>query len=1821
MSDGCGGQQVIAARRRSWAARLTLLFGLLTAALPASFAAPAVAVGRAVGSPRPAVGALRNSAESTGEIVARRTATSKTFTTEVDGVFRTVVSSAPVHVVDDDGSWVEPDLTLSGTDGGALAADLGRSAVRVAESSGEGWLGELTLGADSSIRFGLASASAADESVAVNEVAADPVGSSAVSYADVTGGVDVVLEAAPWGIKESLVLEGPGGPDEFVVPLELEGLTARLGARGEVELVDIPDEADPGSEDGLDTPEPAVVARIPAGWMADSAAPEPSITGGVRYELRDGSLGTELVVSLDRAWLEDPARVFPVVVDPTVTTSELDDTYVSSAFTGSPGANNENYTQLWIGKGAYYTNRSFLHFDDLAGLAGATVTSADLELYEVGTCTSGFDSVRAYGITEPWSGDLIPQIPAGHADPGHSMDPPAWWPGPSVSSPVTATVGCASNTWTSMSVTGLVTDLLDGSPRYFGIGLRAGTDDASEAAANKVRYFRSGNSVDPPKLTITWTAPSSYRTDRMSLRTSGEELAGDAQLVNSPATAGTRQGRAVAEAADVDSSAGSAVGPAVVFGTDDPLADGSGGKSSTYRDVFVAWRGTDGSRQVEQVSVKSDGSLPGLHSQSGVITDDGDKVAFDSTAALVPADENGLTGDVYLRDRGATQAAGTTSLVSRRHSDGKAGDASSWGPSIDAAGTVVAFSSNATNLVSTTDSNAKTDVYLFKPSTNSMELVSAPATTGTEGHSRGPDVAPDASTVVFESNSPRMTAESTNSSYHVYARTGIGGSPATVLVDRATDSWSTPGDPADGEAVHASVSNGGRWVVFESTATNLAVPTPGSCAKADGTGGTETCRQVYVRDTVTGTTSLVSATPSGIAANQHSRSPSISADGRYVSFRSKATDLLPSGDPSISGFGAYVVFVRDLHTGVTTLVPGSPTVAGTVDGAAPNADANPPSMSVSGRYVVQATRASNLVGQDNRSKRDENSVVTNYLDVILRDRQLPATTSTKPADWFWRPSGITGGGFQNSIAVRISDGRLALGSDTAGLHVSTDAAATWSGASAGLTADNGTVTRPWMRRIASVAWHPSSANDLYALAGQQNISPGAALLRFDAAAGVWYVVKESDTGFTFEVDGGGPNADPDPKRAAGKLIGFFGSDDLAFGSKGKVVIRRGGTWSTVALPDAAGFVTGLVIDPEAGPSGATMAYVTQRDSTADSDAGGLFHVNLTTGATPTRLESSFTDGLDLAVVDEGASSASVYVAGNLGGLTPAHWGVFRYASTLSPAWSDLTELWDVNGNGKDAADTTVDGQLRDEDARWSALDAYRDGSTTKVFVAADVLPGVNCSDPSNQIHETTYSAVRRIDVGSSITNSTLTTGTTVKDRLGHANGPRWWITGDRDCQDTRDWDDAPFGSTDGGAQPEQMLSRHQYLPSQLVVRRVSGQADQIFIAGRGGVWRSVDAGGTWFPANQGLSVTGDNDVEVDPTDPTRVVVANTDWTLFASTGDGAGISDRLLGPPVMHEPTYKNGFRVTYDTHATGSQPRLYAGFGSQQSPTAGGNVFTHLAPHAPGARDSWANGLTLPTNGSGVPYENRVVGLTVGRSGTDTVVLAALAGAGLFRWTTSGGWTGPIEPDLGGNVDTARVEFAWSTSSTVYAYDTRSGLWRSTNGGVTWVHQWARSSSAPGTGYMVASPTDPDDLYFSMADQVCFMNDADSVPDPSPDPRNGQSCLAGWAVALGSTGSPTLSKPGALSVSAAGRVYVAQREQAASQDANSGALESASALYRLSDSSVFEAVANDSGSYSSRALVPLDLEVASGGFGSSDYLYAGTAGNGVLVGVPIVLE
>jgi hypothetical protein len=393
-----------------------------------------------------------------------------------------------------------------------------------------------------------------------------------------------------------------------------------------------------------------------------------------------------------------------------------------------------------------------------------------------------------------------------------------------------------------------------------------------------------------------------------------------------------------------------------------------------------------------RVSVDSAGAQG--NSDSGgdrlAISADGRYVAFCSAATnLVTGDTNGAF-DVFVRDL----QNGTTERVNVDSTGAQTITFISHFPAISADGRYVAFQSASTNLVAG-DTNANWDVFVRDRVGGTTERVSVSSAgaqaIGTSGD-HGVSMSADGRYVAFVSGANNLVAGDTNGSWDTFVRDRQLGLTTRVSVD-------STGVQGNGTTDYAAISATGRYVAFASAATNLVA------------GDTNGVYDIFLHDRVAGTTERVSVDSAGVQGNGVSSwVPACSSDGRYVLFRSYATNLVP-GDTNASGD----LFVRDRQTATTERV--SVDSAG-VQGNGDSGD-HYQWMSPDGRYVVFQSGASNLVPGDTNGK----------YDVFVRDRQA-GTTERVSVD----SAGAQATGGHSSYASISADGHyVAFASDASNL--------------------------------------------------------------------------------------------------------------------------------------------------------------------------------------------------------------------------------------------------------------------------------------------------------------------------------------------------------------------------------------------------------------------------------------------------------------------------------------------------------------------------------------------------------------------------------------------------------------------------------------------------------------------------------------------------------------------------------------------------------------------------------------------------------------------
>jgi Tol biopolymer transport system component len=328
------------------------------------------------------------------------------------------------------------------------------------------------------------------------------------------------------------------------------------------------------------------------------------------------------------------------------------------------------------------------------------------------------------------------------------------------------------------------------------------------------------------------------------------------------------------------------------------------GDTNDTIDVFVRDRQTG---QTTRVSIASDGSQANNRSseEAPSISANGRYVAFSSDASnLVPGDTNNkLDVFVYDRQTGQTRRVSVASNGSQANND-------SFSPSISVDGRFIAFTSRASNLVAG-DTNNTIDTFLhdrdFDADGNGNGIFDEPeriqttrvsvASNGSQANdgSEGTSITPDSRFIAFSSDASNLVAGDTTNTIDVFARDRQTGQ--TTRVSIASD-----GSQANANSSEPSISANGRFVVFSSDASNLVA------------GDTNIRRDIFVHDRQTGQTTRLSVASDGSQGNGTSFTPSISLDGHYVAFYSDSNLVAEDTNNKAD------VFVYDRQTGQTRRV-------------------------------------------------------------------------------------------------------------------------------------------------------------------------------------------------------------------------------------------------------------------------------------------------------------------------------------------------------------------------------------------------------------------------------------------------------------------------------------------------------------------------------------------------------------------------------------------------------------------------------------------------------------------------------------------------------------------------------------------------------------------------------------------------------------------------------------------------------------------------------------------------------------------------------------
>jgi len=508
-----------------------------------------------------------------------------------------------------------------------------------------------------------------------------------------------------------------------------------------------------------------------------------------------------------------------------------------------------------------------------------------------------------------------------------------------------------------------------------------------------------------------------------------------------------------------------------------------------------------------KISAAPEGAPGTGDSRSASVSGDGRYVAYASASSnLVAGDTNGMQ-DIFLHDR----LGGTTKRISLG-AGGVQADGDSYAPTVSVDGAYVLFTSKATNLTEG-DANLNEDLFLYDDKLGTVQRI-AEYVPGSEFAGAG--------------SSYQISADGR---YVAYAgKTGSTGTCEIWLLDRRPNPENGKISPAklitrqkyiyETFRARLSISADGRFVAFDSRSTDI---TPDDVVSNSSTKH----REVYLYDAAKDEMTKVSRGPDGKGGNNYSYYPIISADGRYVAYLSMATNIVPADTKNTQD-----LYVYDRLNGTTELA--------SVDsgGIQPGVDVYDPSISADGRYVSFHTDGAYDPGDSGRT------------DVYIRDRLAGVTR------WI---SKTASGGNADQPADRAT-----------------------------LSADGRTIVFESKATNMEAAADPDSFTDIYAV----ELGKGASAPVWPAEAAVTAVPGAAYVSLSWpEVTGAAYYKVLQDDRIAGIVTGTsFAADGLAPGTSHRYRVAAGSAgyaWSEWSVEAAATTLT----SSETTPPGRTAANV------------------------------------------------------------------------------------------------------------------------------------------------------------------------------------------------------------------------------------------------------------------------------------------------------------------------------------------------------------------------------------------------------------------------------------------------------------------------------------------------------------------------------------------------------------------------------------------------------------------------------------------------------
>lgn len=312
---------------------------------------------------------------------------------------------------------------------------------------------------------------------------------------------------------------------------------------------------------------------------------------------------------------------------------------------------------------------------------------------------------------------------------------------------------------------------------------------------------------------------------------------------------------------------------------------------------------------IQRVSVSAAGVATNADLMASGFSADGSKVFFYGAASNLLSSGTSSAQDVFMKDL----VTGEVTIVSK-NAAGVVGNNAEIYAAVSGDGNTVVFRSASTNLLPTIDNGVATDIYVKNLVTGEIAIASITASgvmgdTSSGGTSPLVGVSYDGTKIAFETSAMNLVPGDTGLVRDIVVKNMVTGALTTV-------SQSAAGALGDGHSINPQISADGTKVIFQSIARNLLSGTDTNGASSD----------IFLKDLATGAVSLVSTNAAGLQATGNSITARFSQDATKVVFVSNAK--LSTADTNTM----QDIYIKNLVTGQTTLVSTSGTGATQNDG-------------------------------------------------------------------------------------------------------------------------------------------------------------------------------------------------------------------------------------------------------------------------------------------------------------------------------------------------------------------------------------------------------------------------------------------------------------------------------------------------------------------------------------------------------------------------------------------------------------------------------------------------------------------------------------------------------------------------------------------------------------------------------------------------------------------------------------------------------------------------------------------------------------------------